>query len=320
MSDIFMEMAEEDLAYDYINEMARSKMDADTFGIPSQKKYPMPDAKHVKLAIRFFNHVDAEHEKELARNIKKKIKQFNVTGIKASDKNRFFNYYKPVAESAEDHSSLFAFDEQVIMEANIFHTIKEKIKAAIVRFIEMLERLLKKGKESKFKNKLLELLGKAKKNLTKAENMSTPKEAQECKEELEKEQKEFQDFVDSNKNNDDAWEELEKTKANVQDSISKRHEEAQKIIDDAVKNINKSVEHTDQMRSDIKQILDDLEKVSDEYDGTVEDFADKMSKTDHVKKMNAAFDRIDETLNGPNSKFDENNPGLREELLRRLRH
>ena len=111
MSNIYMEMAEEDLAYDYINEMARSKMDSDTFGIPSQKKYPMPDAKHVKLAIRFFNHVDKEHEKELARNIKKKIKQFNVTGIKASDKNRFFNYYKPVAEAVEDNSSLFAFDE-----------------------------------------------------------------------------------------------------------------------------------------------------------------------------------------------------------------
>jgi unconventional prefoldin RPB5 interactor 1 len=125
MSNIYMEMAEEDLAYDYINEMARSKMDSDTFGIPSQKKYPMPDAKHVKLAIRFFNHVDKEHEKELARNIKKKIKQFNVTGIKASDKNRFFNYYKPVAEAVEeDSSSIFAFYEQDIEEVGILDAPK----------------------------------------------------------------------------------------------------------------------------------------------------------------------------------------------------
>ena len=36
------------------------------FGIPELKKYPMPDKDHVLAAIRMFNHVDKEHEKELA--------------------------------------------------------------------------------------------------------------------------------------------------------------------------------------------------------------------------------------------------------------
>lgn len=116
MSNIYEEMAEESIAYDYINEMARSKMDPSSFGIPSQKKYPMNDAKHVKLAIRFFNHVDKEHEQELARNIKKKIKEYNVTGIKHSDKNRFFNYYKVATEAAEDNSSLFSLEENAYKE------------------------------------------------------------------------------------------------------------------------------------------------------------------------------------------------------------
>ena len=61
------------------------------FGIPSMKKYPMPDAKHVKLAIKFFNYVDKEHEAELAANIKKYAKKYGVE-LEAGEKNRFSNY------------------------------------------------------------------------------------------------------------------------------------------------------------------------------------------------------------------------------------
>ena len=111
MSNIYEEMAEESIAYDYMNEMAKSKMDPSVFGIPSQRKYPMPDAKHVKLAIKFFNYVDPEHEEELARTIKKKIKEYNVTDIKYSEKNRFFKYYKVAKEAVEeDNSSLFSLE------------------------------------------------------------------------------------------------------------------------------------------------------------------------------------------------------------------
>ena len=77
----------------YLESVNRKDLSPSDFGIPSLKKYPMHDAKHVKLAIKFFNHVDKEHEEELAKNIKKKIKEFNVTDINPSDKNRFFNYY-----------------------------------------------------------------------------------------------------------------------------------------------------------------------------------------------------------------------------------
>ena len=61
------------------------------FGIPSMKKYPMPDAKHVKLAIKFFNYVDKEHEQELATNIKKYAKKYGVE-LTAGEGNRFSNY------------------------------------------------------------------------------------------------------------------------------------------------------------------------------------------------------------------------------------
>lgn len=65
--------------------------DRTCFGIPSMKKYPMPDAKHVKLAIKFFNYVDKAHEEELANNIKKYAKKYGVE-LSAGENNRFANY------------------------------------------------------------------------------------------------------------------------------------------------------------------------------------------------------------------------------------
>lgn len=83
-------------AKDYINE-AKTEYDADVYGIPREKKYPMPDEKHVKSAIKFFNYVDAKHEKELATNIIKKIKKFKMN-VNVGKSNRFYKYYTPIAE------------------------------------------------------------------------------------------------------------------------------------------------------------------------------------------------------------------------------
>ena len=53
----------------------RSDLPDSIFGIPSQRKYPMQDKEHVLSAIKFFNYVDEEHEKELAKNIIKNMKK-----------------------------------------------------------------------------------------------------------------------------------------------------------------------------------------------------------------------------------------------------
>ena len=93
---INQEVYEESVAYNYINETSikKSEVDAKDFGLPGKKKYPMPDEKHVRSAIKFFNYVDKEDEEELARNIKKKIKQYKITDISVGSKNRFSKYYK----------------------------------------------------------------------------------------------------------------------------------------------------------------------------------------------------------------------------------
>ena len=74
--------------------------DEGLYGIPELKKYPMPDKKHVKSAIRFFNYVDPKYEKELADSILEKAKEFGLdleNDISVGDENRFGKYI------SEDH-------------------------------------------------------------------------------------------------------------------------------------------------------------------------------------------------------------------------
>lgn len=71
--------------------------DEELYGIPEIKKYPMPDKKHVKSAIRFFNYVDPKYEKELAEAIIEKAEEFGLVfdeDITVGDDNRFKKYLK----------------------------------------------------------------------------------------------------------------------------------------------------------------------------------------------------------------------------------
>ena len=77
----------------------RAKLKDSDYGIPSKKKYPMPDESHVRSAIQMFNHVDKEDEAELAKNIKKKIKKYGMT-VSVGKENRFSKYYTSHDESA----------------------------------------------------------------------------------------------------------------------------------------------------------------------------------------------------------------------------
>ena len=76
----------------------RKKIADKDYGIPSKRKYPMPDESHVRSAIQMFNHVDSADEAELARNIKKKIKQYGMS-VDIGKENRFSKYYKAANEN-----------------------------------------------------------------------------------------------------------------------------------------------------------------------------------------------------------------------------
>ena len=74
--------------------MKRSELPDEMFGIPSQRKYELDTEKHVRSAIKLFNWVDPKYEKELATNIIKRMKYFNITDVNVGPKNRFGKYYK----------------------------------------------------------------------------------------------------------------------------------------------------------------------------------------------------------------------------------
>ncbi len=64
------------------------------YGIPELKKYPMPDAKHVRSAIKFFNYVEPEYEKELANAILTRMREYgmNFDDFSVGKDNRFSKY------------------------------------------------------------------------------------------------------------------------------------------------------------------------------------------------------------------------------------
>lgn len=75
----------------------RKNLPDSSFGLPKQRRYPMPDKQHVLMAIRFFNHVEKEYEEELAKNIIKKIKEFQMESeVHVTEKNRFYSYWRKV--------------------------------------------------------------------------------------------------------------------------------------------------------------------------------------------------------------------------------
>lgn len=97
--DMFMEG---ELSY-----FERQRLLPSEFGIPNKRKYPMPDKDHVKSAIQMFNKCDPEDEKELADNIIKKIKKFDMTDdVHVGSSNRFKKYFDKFQESLKEETSL----------------------------------------------------------------------------------------------------------------------------------------------------------------------------------------------------------------------
>ena len=64
------------------------------YGLPGKKKYPMPDRDHVMSAIKFFNYVSPGDEKELAKNIIARIREYGIKDIHVGDNNRFGKYFR----------------------------------------------------------------------------------------------------------------------------------------------------------------------------------------------------------------------------------
>lgn len=75
-----------------INESERSELPDKAFGIPEERKYPLHDEKHVRSAIKLFNHVEPKYENELAGNIIRKMKKYNISASMVGSNNRLKKY------------------------------------------------------------------------------------------------------------------------------------------------------------------------------------------------------------------------------------
>lgn len=84
----------EDEKKEEVVEHADKEDDEKKFGVPEQKKFPLPDADHVKSAIRFFNYVDPKYERELADAILKRMKEYGMSfeDFGVGDENKFKKY------------------------------------------------------------------------------------------------------------------------------------------------------------------------------------------------------------------------------------
>ena len=56
----------------------RDNLPASVFGIPELRKYPLTDANHVRMAIRYFNSAPAKYKHELAVRVCRAAKKFGV--------------------------------------------------------------------------------------------------------------------------------------------------------------------------------------------------------------------------------------------------
>lgn len=75
-----------------ICEKERSELPDSVFGIPQERKYPMPDKKHTLSAIKFFNYVDKKYEKQLAKAIIKNMKKYSIDSSHIGKNNKFRKY------------------------------------------------------------------------------------------------------------------------------------------------------------------------------------------------------------------------------------
>lgn len=69
----------------------RKALPDNVFGLPKDRKYPMPDEEHVRKAIQFFVYCPKEQKKELAKNINTMAKKFNMT-LNISKDSPFYKY------------------------------------------------------------------------------------------------------------------------------------------------------------------------------------------------------------------------------------
>ena len=82
------------LSIQHGEKLSEEELEKRKYAFPEERKFPMPDADHVRSAIRFFNYVVPKDEEILAKAILARMKEYGLTfdDISVGDENRFKKY------------------------------------------------------------------------------------------------------------------------------------------------------------------------------------------------------------------------------------
>ena len=121
---------------DYLDEAAmksatRNKLSDDQFGLPEDRKYPLNDAKHVRLAVKMFGHCEEGKRKKLAGNILKAAEKHGVS-IKVGKNNPMAEYVPEtmVEAAASSNNKLKSKIEKSLKSAGLGHAAKVFVDAS----------------------------------------------------------------------------------------------------------------------------------------------------------------------------------------------
>ena len=131
------------------NGKKRSELPDEVFGIPQERKYPMPDEKHTRSAIKLFNHVEPKYEEQLAKAVIKNMKKYGIDGSVVGPNNRLRKYL-PKDMIKEEYISEGLFNKNkersivdIRQDANIYKNIVKKYKGQWIDDKQKIEASLK---------------------------------------------------------------------------------------------------------------------------------------------------------------------------------
>lgn len=114
------------MSNDY-NGKKRSELPDSIFGIPQERKYPMPDEKHTRSAIKLFNHVDPKYEEQLAKAVIKNMKKYGIDGSAVGPNNRLRKYLpKDMIKESVTRPLIYTWERANISEYSVIRESSHK--------------------------------------------------------------------------------------------------------------------------------------------------------------------------------------------------
>ena len=130
----------------------RNSLNNSTFGIPSLRKYPLNDKEHVLKAIQFFHYFPIKYKKELANNINKKAKEYDITISKDSNIYEYLNEESQI--EIDNYEDIYLLENSLYLN-EVFGVNEEQAQGTINTAISLWKKRKSFIRTYKDKNRML---------------------------------------------------------------------------------------------------------------------------------------------------------------------